>query len=391
MKHGTEYRSGHDTIARRQESKNIEQEFGRIRSLYETNKERQRGKKRQNSVSTTRPATDGFLKSCFLPKLAVGDNVPDKNIETGFYLSLSNLCTDLKLTMSETEQMDFPYNVALAFWDAQRKIQLKGLTEYDDLQVCLGETGEVSIGLRETYNTKMTLYYIPVAPLYHLLRDGNKKRCAKILISVCSYLYHIVNIPYYRQECSYLYWQYEMFSDWIVQDEDDTEDYDLNRSVIQQAEWLGDFIERKLLNTKNLDFFKKRVESFKPQNALEHECFNLAKSAFDLYLEYPNTSIFRYVPTDTNIDEENGTIHMEQYISFVADTKGFLYETLFNWVNSEFNECSIQHEPTIYKAVGDSKAKQLDFDFESKLFALLDDLTDILNNYKEICDEGDNQ
>ncbi|PMX76362.1 hypothetical protein C1Y21_34515, partial [Pseudomonas sp. MPR-R2A3] len=57
----------------------------------------------------------------------------------------------------------------------------------------------------ERYQTGSTLYYIPVMPLFEMLHDPKRKRTAHLLVSVCSYLYHIADIPYYRQENSYLY------------------------------------------------------------------------------------------------------------------------------------------------------------------------------------------
>jgi hypothetical protein len=50
-------------------------------------------------------------------------------------------------------------------------------------------------------------------------------------------------------------------------------------------------------------------------------------------------------------DDENEIIGMEKYISFIADTKGWLYESLSDSINNEFNEYGAMEEPTISKSL----------------------------------------
>ena len=73
---------------------------------------------------------------------------------------------------------------------------------------------------QERYNTGAMLYYIPVIPLYQMLRNKRRNKTGLLLLSVCTYLYRIADIPYYRQEGSYLYWIYEMLTEWLEQDEE---------------------------------------------------------------------------------------------------------------------------------------------------------------------------
>jgi hypothetical protein len=112
----------------------------------------------------------------------------------------------------------------------------------------------------ERYNTGATLFYIPVSPLYRILHDPKRKANAHLLLSVCAYLYHIADIPYYRQEASYLYWMYEMMNDWVEQD-DYTEETEVYLSEIKQAEFIGDFIEQRIYNRINLTVFEQRLKS----------------------------------------------------------------------------------------------------------------------------------
>jgi hypothetical protein len=81
-------------------------------------------------------------------------------------------------------------------------------------------------------------------------------------------------------------------------------------------------------------------------------------------------------------DYDNEAIGMEKYISFIADTKGWLYENLSDSINNEFNEYGIMEEPSISKSFDGSKVTQESLDFENRLFTLLDDLCSLLYNYK---------
>ena len=95
----------------------------------------------------------------------------------------------------------------------------------------------------ERYNTGATLYYIPIIPLYRLSKNPNYRQAVQLLQSVCSYLYHIADVPYYRKQESYLCWMYEMISDWLINDE--TEDTPEYLREIKQSEWIGDYVEQK--------------------------------------------------------------------------------------------------------------------------------------------------
>jgi hypothetical protein len=73
---------------------------------------------------------------------------------------------------------------------------------------------------------------------------------------------------------------------------------------------------------------------------------------------------------------------MEKYISFIADTTGWLYERLADSINNEFNEYGAMEEPTIFKRFDGSNITKTNLDFENSLFALLDELCTLLYDYK---------
>lgn len=117
----------------------------------------------------------------------------------------------------QTRQFPYPYNMALAMSDMQEKLKQKVL-DWEEIRL-VQDSKKTYFVSEERYNTGSTLFYIPVASLYRMLHDRNRKKTAHLLLSVSAYLYHIADVPYYRQEASYLYWMYEMLNDWVEQDD----------------------------------------------------------------------------------------------------------------------------------------------------------------------------
>ena len=234
----------------------------------------------------------------------------------------------------------------------------------------------------EKYSTGTTLYYIPIQPIYQMLKDPKYKKNAQLLLSVCSYLYHIADVPYYRQQGSYLYWLYEMHREW-TEEEQDREENERYVREFDKAELIG-VMGQKIFSPMNLTFFEKRLNTFESRNVFDRECLDVAQKAFALYSDYPNESIFRNAPIPDGDEEETESegIGMEKYISFISDTKGWLYEIIEESINNEFNEYGAMDEPTILKCFDGNKLSENSLDFESRLFALLDDMCALLYNYK---------
>jgi len=361
--------------------------IGRVRRLDAKTKGCKQSTERQTEIRTDSNATNGFLKCTFLPKLKTAQSVQacgeTTKTEKDFYQSLSNLVGHYRIEPMQTKEFGFPYNMVLAMWDMQTKLK-RTVTNWDSLHLVQDSKKTYFIS-EERYDTGTTLYYIPTVPLFKMLHDPKQKKNAQLLISVCSYLYHIADIPYYRQEDSYLYWMYEMLKDWVEQD-DETDETECYKSELRKAEVIGEKIEQKLFNRINLTVFEQRLSRFKNLDTFDRECWQIACDAYALYMEYPTTSIFRNAKLPEqdpyNDDYDNETIGMENYISFIADTQGWLYESLSDSINNEFNEYGAMEEPTICKRFDGSDITTSNLDFENRLFPLLNELCSLLCNYK---------
>ncbi|HSH66418.1 MAG TPA: hypothetical protein VLB84_11635 [Bacteroidia bacterium] len=386
MNYATEYPIGSYQRTRTETTTSFTPTVGRICPLDATAKRCKPNSERQAAIRTGNNAANGFLKSVFLPKLKTAQSVqPCKKrakTERDFYKSLSFLAEHYSIEPMLSQGYGYPYNMVLAMWDMKNKLK-RTTINWDRLRL-VQSSKKTYLVSEERYDTGTNLYYIPIIPLFQMLKDPKRKKTAQLLISVCSYLYHIADIPYYRQDESYLYWMYEMLNDWI--DDMDEDEYYKNKSELRQAECIGDKIKQKLFNRINLKVFEKRLSGFKSRNELDRECHKIACNAFALYTEYPSATIFRnaWVSKEDPCDDDyrDEVIGMEKYISFVADTKGYLYESLSDSINNEFNEYGAMEEPTICKHFDGNKITTANLDFENRLFALLEDLCSLLYNCK---------
>jgi len=385
MDYATDNHIGKSKTARAKKTKTASCTACRVYGLDAETQGRRRGAERQTKVSACGDATDGFLKVSFLPRLQESKTLQDcqdiSKMKSDFYASLDNLAGHYRIVPMPTSHFEYPYNMALAVWDLEEKLK-KSVGNFSELRL-LQDTHRTYLLSEEKYTTGTTLYYIPIGPIYQMLREPKHKKNAHLLLSVCSYLYHIANVPYFRQQGSYLYWLYEMHREWTEQDEDREENERYVREF-DKAELIGDCIEKKIFNPINLEVFEERLKDFKSVDDFDKQCLNTAKKAFALFNDYPNESIFRNAPIneDEEDETENESIGMEKYISFISDTKGWLYESVEEGINNEFNEYGAMDEPTILKCFDGSELTENSLYFESRLFNLLDDMCALLYNYK---------
>ncbi|MFH6960867.1 hypothetical protein ACHRV1_26010 [Flavobacterium aquidurense] len=337
-------------------------------------------KKEPKQFHSARTPADGFLRHSFLPLFEMGKKIPDQfQLENDFFNSIAILTGLYGFEVLDTTGKPYPYNILLVHADIQKQLNI--LRQDIELSI-MQDDSSVKLATKHIYNKCNTLYYIPVLPLYRLLQNRKQKKTAELLLSVFAYLYHIAGIPYYREDSSCLYYHYECMEEWMI-DELEDEECESGNSMISElnsASFYGDVMHRKMYNSYHLKVFEKRIGSYKFNNSFEKDCLSVAKQALALMLEYPACTIFQST-SNREFENDEGIIRAEQYISFIADTDGLLYENIARVINDEFNECSEIEEPTllqIYDSQNELTHKTLDFEY--RLFPLLNDLCTLLNN-----------
>ncbi|HRO46221.1 hypothetical protein [Agriterribacter sp.] len=362
----------------------VTQTVGAVRRLDAETKGCRRDTKGQTAIPAGSHAANGFLRCSFLPKLKEPQTVQSAGksakTERDFYQSLSQLAAHYGLQAMQTKQYGYPYNIALALDDAGKQLK-DNMRDWEEIKL-LQDSRKTFLTSTERYSTGTTLYYIPVVPLFRLLKNPQRKKAAGLLLSVCSYLYRIADVPYYRQENSFLYWQYEMLKEWVLSD-DYTDEINSYLSELQQAEWIGNRMEQKICNPANLKVFRQRLINFNGKDGFDNDCWELATEAFDLYKKYPDATIFRNAKPNGEAEEDDldYVLTMDKYVSFSADGKGWLNENLEECVSNELQEYGQMEEPIITKVFKGKEIASNTLDFENRLFALLEELAYLLNNF----------
>jgi len=383
----TQHHIGKNKTSRNFQTKTITPTVKRIFRVGEPTERCERDTERQTEIRTDTSSSDGFLKCTFLPKLRETESIEDatksKKTEKDFYQSLSRLAEHYKIEPIQTKDFEFPYNLTLALEDVQTQLKTK-VKDWEEIRL-IQDQKKTYFTSEERYNTGAILYYIPILPLYRLAKNPKRKQAVQLLQSVCSYLYHIAEVPYYRQQNSYLFWIYEMVEEWITSDEEN-EESPIYLFEIKQAEQMGDFMEQKIHNFQNLNRFKDRLNKFKvkdSKDSFDNDCYKLAKEIFSLYEQYPNATIYQNSKPNGEIEEleSDNLLSMDKYISFCADIKGELFQTLFETINTEFQEYTVTEEPIISKKFDGSNIIEHNLDFENRLFPLIEELIYILNGF----------
>lgn len=384
MTYATAYHIGCDTNTPKDKAKAIASPVKRVCRPDAEDKGCKRNSGGQTAVRTASHVADGFLRTSFFPKLEETETLQackkTAKTERDFYKSLSRLARHYNIQPMHTQSFGYPYNIALSLWNTVQQLKSK-VRDWEEIKI-IADGKKTFLTTEERYNTCSMLYYIPVAPLYRLLRNPKRKYAAQLLLSVCTYLYHVADVPYYRQENSFLFWQYEMLKEWVVSDEY-TDETPIYLSELEQAEWIGDRMEQKISNRFNLTVFKKRLNGFKCRNNFDLDCLKLAAATFALYEQYPNDTVFRNVGHGEETDEydRENILAMDRYISFSADSKGWLNENLIECVDATFQEYGLVEEPVIIKRFDGSDVTGNNLDFENRLFTLMEELICILSDF----------
>ncbi len=332
-------------------------------------------------------AADGFVRAVFPATLkenkTLRDSTEKRRLADDFCTSFVQLTAYYGISLPLPQPFCYPDTITHLLPVLQDTLK-QNVEGFYGLRFVQGHTTAFLVS-EERHSTGQSLYYVPVLPLFKMLQDKHHKKAAALLLSVGAWLYRIVNIPYYRQEDAYLYYQYDMIKDWVEQDTD--EEYDsTERHDLEAAATIGDRMEKKLRHPANLEWFARRLGRLRAYDELDGECHAVATIAHSLFTQYPNESVFRNAPIreetqDNDAYYDNEVITMDKYISFSADTEGWLFDTVADTVNNDFNECGETEEPQLQKCF-DGNPITGSFDFERRVFDLMDRLCDILYNYK---------
>lgn len=359
---------------------------GNVCRVYAETQRPQRNTKRQKKVRTAKPSTNGFLNTQFLPKTKVNEyQIPKtekeiKQIEKGFYKSLKQMAKQYKVKPMKTRHLPYPYNLNIAYCDMKTKLK-KHLANDSGLHIIKTDNKEMFLGISKTYEPPRHLHYICIYSFYQMLKSKKNKATNDLLLSVFTYLYGKVKMPFFRDEDSYLYWLYDMLKDWLEEDEEDyfdKEDRKILCAEIKKMEYVGDEIQRKINHENNLLFWEQRLQNFYIKNDFDKAVFEISEKFYRLWQDYPYENVFEYIKHYDTLNDD--IMPMYKYLSFGCffDYKGELYEHIDQVINDDLANYGEMQEPIIYQIFNGNAITELNSDFIHRFFTYVDELIDLL-------------
>jgi hypothetical protein len=353
-----------------------------IRGVYKGLRPSARCKSRTAKPAKKRTAgthRNGFLTHSFKPFYSVACN-NFNSAELEFFNSLKNLCAFQGWAVPDVSGYAFPENISKAM-EALKAFEKAGLS----ILLLQDAEHEACLATAKTFDTNFRLYYIPVRPLYNFQGNPQEKPLYNLTAIVFAYLYQVCGVPYFT-EPGYMDNEYDTLQNWI-DEEDDNDDEEfrsrqkMDLTLKQSAgEQLLTIIQQPYCLTK----FAECINRFEVANGdpLGEAFKEAAGELYKLAADYPDRRIKDSMHYEFNGDADNDQIYWENYISFYWSGNDSLNESIYDMVNSELQEMGYQEEPMAFQWFNTPQTEvRYDFDFEARLFALFNRLTELLNDY----------
>lgn len=339
-----------------------------------------RSTKRPSEKRPRKSAAQEFLNLQFLPRCKPAGNLPDKEqTKNDFFASLNHLADYYGFCPLDVREYAYPYNVLMSYSDALAKLrdmEIYGLcwrykTDLKD------KTIKGYLSTVEEVDLCDMLYFIPVIPVYRLLTCKRTLRVGELLLSILAFLYR-AGVQYYREEGGELFYHYQMLEESLsMYDELTEEEQNRHVSELNAAAFIGDVMLRKISNPKQLECFRKRVETFKPCSLYEFIAADIAKNCLSLFIRYPKRNIFAHVPADRGRED---IYYPENSLAFVSNLDGWIVDELEQYASCTKGECIEMANPVLRKSFLKAKKKHFDggLDFEGRCAGVIQRLIYLL-------------
>jgi hypothetical protein len=339
-----------------------------------------RGSAQPHTERTRRPNRNGFLKHRFRPFWQYSGN--RERAEREFLSSLAILCKHYNLEIPNCVDDGFPQNI----YQAQQTVSQQ-LREIDDKLLCIIAKDEKHIATLATikrFDTNMTLYYIPVRPLWRWMQREQHHELVALIISMFGYLEQVIKVPYYTEQDSYLASQYETLDQWVNDDQDEEPYRQKQLDELYLMKNSGLKIYAQIIDPQRLATFESVVEGFAPLESWQSDWKSVAHGFLRLYKQYPKRSVFDHIHSDLLYPQDEDRIYADQYISFYWSGNDCFQDCLFDMIDNHFQEIAFMDEPAHVNLFDCPPTNTTpDFDFETRLFDLINELSRLLNKYDD--------
>lgn len=343
-----------------------------------------RGKAQPATKRTRRVNGNGFLDHSFLPFWSFTGN--RERIAREYFHSLANLCKHYELAIPETD-LPFPQNIYRS-WEVIEK-QVRTVDRDSHCMILQDKGKRAVLSVVKTFDLSHCLFYIPVRAYWQWSQNAEQQAITELVTVIFAYLHQVVDIPFYAENGTFMDYQYDTLEQWVGENEDEGNTDDEDKAWRQQQEdtlyelrRAGGHIMPVIKNPEWLAKMEQVITNYHHRDKHELEWEQLAIEFLQLYRQYPNRSLADGIHEDLVYPEEEERIRVEEYTGFYWSDKDCFQHELLEMINCSFQERPVMDEPTaVYYFDNLPETDRKDFDFENRLFDLIERLRDLLNNY----------
>lgn len=357
--------------------------MGTLSAIQQT--DRQTGYPARSRAARTAPKRTagfdphGFLKHTFVP--FDGYCFRDwRKAEAEFFRSAENICTLYGLSKPDVSGLAFPENISACH---QQIADILERGNRINCRIMQDEIRSATLTTVKRFDTGYTLYYIPVNAIMRIMAKPGLKHLSDLLCCICSYLYQITKVDYYRDQC-YIHSTYSTIEDWINEDDEGKGEVYRDEQLAQLEIMMqsGDLLRTILKRPFSIKSLRSLLNVYNRSAGRDSVFADLAGEVEKLAIDYPKRSVYDAIPKAYYGLDENGNIHIDQYLCFYWSANDMFNEVFFDMVNNELNESGEQVEPVSLQWFDKPQQQvQHHFDYEPRLFAIISELVDFLTDY----------
>jgi hypothetical protein len=350
--------------------------------------------KKRRSSSQSQPATQrtgaaagtGFLNQHYWP---VTDDLPglitdQQKIEREFFTSLSYLSAVYGFTPADTSGFPYPYNISAAYQEVNRRLATEDIITI----IARNDDGEVCLATLKSAGTGRLLYYLPVRPLFAILRNRRNRKRRGLFLSLYYYLFRLLQLPHYYYTNSFIEQQYDYIDCWYEDDVDEDGKPLQERletdTYVKMVRHFGKRLVKTCSHRFHVDHWQERNRLFKPKDDLDILLQDLSCDAHRFYLTHPHINFEIIAPpylVEPSMSERADISYM---FSFWWTGEDGYSDDIIRSANEHLGNCDVI-EPLMACQLFDKPqaTKQLDIAAIEELQDLLEKFGNVLTRFDE--------
>jgi hypothetical protein len=330
----------------------------------------------------TQPFAPAFLRHRFLPLVADHPILSrNRRVQGEFFRSVGNLAQLYRLAVLEMTGLPYPLNIHATF--VHLKQQLEKAHPALSLVIVQTKDGTITLATAKAVDLQSTLFYIPLLPIFNLLRRPKALQISPILLSLAAFIRQKMGVPDYRDRGSYMADVYSILEQWVDDTDADREnkETELCYREFRRAEVVGDYMRRKLRQPVRITKLFSYLQAFEPVGTWQNRLLALGVDFLKLDLAFPDRSLFGEIPAGFLEGEEEERVGKDYYLSFVYDNYSWLGEEMNDYIETSLQECPVVDAPLTVQYFDQPQSKEChDSTYEMECLRLLNEFAYLLNN-----------